>query len=217
MKSIKAIIGTKMLPILEQRSLRCLKTMRSSELRNLGKSYHVAASYHHFLETSSQPRRQLHFYHISRGSIDPRKGPLPRAENRSALATAPTSMSNLPSAGLLARAFHRVSAAGPTAIKAKPAQHMRYLSTSQSLSKWDGRQAEENTTRETDTNNIQQDAVREGKDDRAASDGSDGAHKSGATSEKDITGQNEKAKKEHPEAPRPVIGMNDERGGKGAN
>lgn len=36
---------------------------------------------------------------------------------------------------------------------------------------------------------------------------------SGATSEKDPGNQNEKAKRDHPEAPGPVIGMNDERGG----
>lgn len=55
------------------------------------------------------------------------------------------------------------------------------------------------------------------------SDASDGAHKdrasgagsSQATSEKDDQNHNKQAKKDHPEAPEPVIGMNDERGGKG--
>ena len=36
-----------------------------------------------------------------------------------------------------------------------------------------------------------------------------------ATSQKDQRNSNERAKKEHPEAPEPVIGMNEERGGKG--
>ena len=41
---------------------------------------------------------------------------------------------------------------------------------------------------------------------------SDGGH-SQATTEKDKGNQNAQAKKDHPEAPGPVIGMNDERGG----
>lgn len=41
---------------------------------------------------------------------------------------------------------------------------------------------------------------------------SDGVH-SQATTEKDKGGQNAQAKRDHPEAPGPVIGMNDERGG----
>lgn len=36
---------------------------------------------------------------------------------------------------------------------------------------------------------------------------------SSAASQKDPGNQNEKAKRDHPEAPGPVIGMNDERGG----
>lgn len=47
------------------------------------------------------------------------------------------------------------------------------------------------------------------------------AHNSGkeesssATSRKDQSNSNQRAKEDHPEAPGPVIGMNDERGGKG--
>lgn len=37
-----------------------------------------------------------------------------------------------------------------------------------------------------------------------------------ATEEKDSAGSVSKAKKEHPEAPDPAIGMQDERGGRGA-
>lgn len=44
---------------------------------------------------------------------------------------------------------------------------------------------------------------------RADGDGRD----SSAATEKDPGNQNEKAQKDHPEAPGPVIGMNDERGG----
>ena len=41
----------------------------------------------------------------------------------------------------------------------------------------------------------------------------DDQNASQATSEKDSGNQNEQAKKDHPEAPGPVIGMNSERGG----
>lgn len=58
-----------------------------------------------------------------------------------------------------------------------------------------------------ETNNVQHDAAKEGQAERASGDGS------AATSERDDTNQNAKAKKDHPEAPGPVIGMNDERGG----
>lgn len=118
-------------------------------------------------------------------------------------------MTALPNARLLAKAFHRTIPSAST-----PAT--RHLSTSSSLQAWTGRQPEDNTVRETDSNNVQQDAVRDGKADRASSDAADSGNKSGATSEKDVKNNNQKAKEENPEAPGPVIGMNDERGGKGA-
>jgi hypothetical protein len=70
--------------------------------------------------------------------------------------------------------------------------------------KWEGRKAEENTVRETDTNNIQQDASREGKKERAEGEGSRGTSEQAGDS-------NKKAKEEFPEAP-DTIGMQDERG-----
>lgn len=42
-----------------------------------------------------------------------------------------------------------------------------------------------------------------------------GGESSQAASEADQGNHNERAKKDHPEAPGPVIGMNDERGGSG--
>jgi len=107
----------------------------------------------------------------------------------------------LPNTRLLARAFHRVPAATATAT--------RTLSSSTPGKKWEGRQPEENIAREPDSNNVQIDASKEGKKERASGEGS------AATSEKDKGNQNEKAKEDHPEAPGPVLGMNDERGGKG--
>jgi hypothetical protein len=53
---------------------------------------------------------------------------------------------------------------------------------------------------------VQHDAVKEGKAERASGEGS------AASSEKGGEG-NKKAEKDMPEAPKPVIGMNDERGG----
>lgn len=59
----------------------------------------------------------------------------------------------------------------------------------------------------TDDHNVQADASNAGK----AAKESGG--KDDATSERDTHNSNEKAKKDHPEAPSPVVGMNDERGG----
>lgn len=74
-------------------------------------------------------------------------------------------------------------------------------------STWEGRQASEHVTNSNDELNIQSSASSSGQKSRANDSGHDSA-----TSEKDHGNQNEKAKKDHPEAPGPVIGMNDERG-----
>ena len=42
-----------------------------------------------------------------------------------------------------------------------------------------------------------------------------GKSRSQAATQKDEKNSGQRAKEEHPEAPEPVIGMNDERGGKG--
>ncbi|MCJ1230929.1 hypothetical protein MMC12_007603 [Toensbergia leucococca] len=79
-----------------------------------------------------------------------------------------------------------------------------------SAANWEGRQPEEHITNRKDELNVQASASKSGK--RARAEDSD---QSSATSSKDQGNQNEQAKKDHPEAPGPVIGMNDERGGKG--
>ncbi|RYN49951.1 hypothetical protein AA0118_g11212 [Alternaria tenuissima] len=61
-----------------------------------------------------------------------------------------------------------------------------------------------------DTHNVQESNAKAGLD--AQKEGS-GGH---ATEGKDSAGGKEKAKKEFPEAPDPAIGMQDERGGRGA-
>ncbi|KAG0652525.1 hypothetical protein D0Z07_0027 [Hyphodiscus hymeniophilus] len=70
---------------------------------------------------------------------------------------------------------------------------------------WEGRQADENPTREKDKHNVQHDAVKEGKDERAKGEGSVGTSEKGGDA-------NKKAERDNTEAPKPVIGMNDERG-----
>ena len=94
----------------------------------------------------------------------------------------------------MARAFHRV-----------PPTTARPLSTSSTKQKWEGRQPEENTTRHKDSHNVQQDASREGMEEKAKGTGG-----SRATTEKS-EGTHAKTKEEFPEAP-DTIGMQDERG-----
>jgi hypothetical protein len=114
----------------------------------------------------------------------------------------------LPNVRLMARAFHRVPVSVPVSVSVHAA---RRLSNSNPQLKWEGRQAEENTVREKDTHNAQIDASREGKEARANDKGDAGtSEKAGGASSEDL---NKKAEKDRPEAPQPVIGMNDERGG----
>lgn len=78
-------------------------------------------------------------------------------------------------------------------------------------SDWSGRQPQEHVSNRQDELNVQSGASQSGKRERATDD----ENASQGTTEKDSGNQNEQAKKDHPEAPGPVIGMNDERGGKG--
>ena len=79
---------------------------------------------------------------------------------------------------------------------------------SETGSKWHGRQAEEHVSNRKDELDVQSSAAQSGRRERASGD----EKQSQATTEKDSGNQNEQAKKDHPEAPGPVIGMNDERG-----
>ena len=58
--------------------------------------------------------------------------------------------------------------------------------------------------------NVHASASQQGKAERAS-----GSTSSQATSQRDVRDNNKRAKEEHPEAPEPVIGMNEERGRKG--
>ncbi|KAL8995885.1 MAG: hypothetical protein Q9188_006704 [Gyalolechia gomerana] len=75
---------------------------------------------------------------------------------------------------------------------------------------WDGRQPSEHVTNRKDELDVQSGASKSAARQRTQDDEHEG---SSAASQKDPGNQNEKAKRDHPEAPGPVIGMNDERGG----
>ena len=75
-------------------------------------------------------------------------------------------------------------------------------------SDWSGRQPQEHVSNRKDELDVQSGASQSGKRERAGGN----ENESQATTEKDSGNQNEQAKKDHPEAPGPVIGMNDERG-----
>jgi hypothetical protein len=81
---------------------------------------------------------------------------------------------------------------------------VRHLSGSSVNRKWEGRQPEENTAHEKDSNTVQHDASKEGKQERAKGEGSRGTSEQSGDA-------NKKAKEEFPEAP-DTIGMQDERG-----
>ncbi len=91
----------------------------------------------------------------------------------------------------------------PALLPRVPIPHPRNNGT------WSGRQPDEHVTNQDHELDVHSSASKSGGRQRAAGDGRD----SSAATEKDQGGQNEKAKKDHPEAPGPVIGMNDERGG----
>ncbi|KAI4242615.1 MAG: hypothetical protein L6R42_010964 [Xanthoria sp. 1 TBL-2021] len=77
---------------------------------------------------------------------------------------------------------------------------------------WSGRQPSEHVTNRNDELDVHSGASKSGARQRIEDNEHEG---SSATSERDPGNQNEKAQRDHPEAPGPVIGMNDERGGKG--
>lgn len=76
-------------------------------------------------------------------------------------------------------------------------------------SNWTGRHGDEHVHNRKDELDVQSGASQSGKRERASGD----ENQSQATSEGDKGNQNEQAKKDLPEAPDTVIGMNDERGG----
>ena len=74
---------------------------------------------------------------------------------------------------------------------------------SSNTNEWDGRHGDEHVLNRGDNLDVQSDASKSGKQQR-----SEDSHSDSATSGKDARNDNEQAKKDHPEAPGPVIGMN---------
>ncbi|MCJ1350825.1 MAG: hypothetical protein MMC33_000806 [Icmadophila ericetorum] len=77
---------------------------------------------------------------------------------------------------------------------------------------WIGSKSDKHVTNSGDELDIQSGASKSGKRERAQDPAGQG---SAAATEEDKGRNNKRAKKDNPEAPGPVIGMNDERGGKG--
>ena len=118
------------------------------------------------------------------------------------------------------RARSLVSArASNTAIKLRPSPRasLKPIILRSSYTDWRGTREEDhglNRVQKGDTADPQTDAMKGGQEERekaAQNRGNDNA-KSQATKEKDQSRSKEKIEKEFPEAPRPIIGMNDERG-----
>lgn len=93
-----------------------------------------------------------------------------------------------------------------TPLRTLSISHYRCYATG--TSDWAGRQKEEHVANRGDELDVQSGASQSGERERASND----ENQSQAATEKDKGNQNEQAKKDHPEAPGPVIGMNDERG-----
>lgn len=91
-----------------------------------------------------------------------------------------------------------------------PSIHHRTLSTTPRLLAWKGSSGEDHITNSKDELDVHSAGAKAGKRDRATDD-----KQSSAASEHDSRQDNKRAKEDHPEAPGPVIGMNDERGGVG--
>ena len=72
-----------------------------------------------------------------------------------------------------------------------------------STNDWDGRHGDEHVLNRNDELDVHSSASKSGKRERAEE-----SHSSSAATEKDTRNDNEQAKKDHPEAPGPVIGMN---------
>lgn len=97
----------------------------------------------------------------------------------------------------------------PTPLLRSPAlhhNHHRTLTTTPRAS--NGSDSSTHVTNKKDELDVHSAASKSGKRDRASDN-----TQSGAASERDARDDNKRAKEENPEAPGPVIGMNDERGG----
>jgi hypothetical protein len=78
---------------------------------------------------------------------------------------------------------------------------------------WKGSPPKDHVTEDGDKYNVQHDGSKLGRQERAEGGTGEGTSNATSIAEKDGQNSRSKTKKEHPEAPGPIIGMEDERGG----
>ena len=108
----------------------------------------------------------------------------------------------------LAAMLHQSQPLARSFLRSQASSRRAFSQTSQTL-QTEGQKPKDHVTDKPHELDVQSAASKSGKRDRLAD--TDGP--SQATSERDQGSNNERAKKDHPEAPGPVLGMNDERGG----
>ncbi|PQE25618.1 hypothetical protein CJF30_00000333 [Rutstroemia sp. NJR-2017a BBW] len=80
-------------------------------------------------------------------------------------------------------------------------------------SNWKGSPTKDHVTEDGDKYNVEHDGSKLGREERAEGGTGEGTSNATSIAEKDGLNSRSKAKKEHPKAPGPIIGMEDERGG----
>jgi len=88
--------------------------------------------------------------------------------------------------------------------------------TPQRTENWKGSPPKDHVTEDGDKYNVEHDGSKLGRQERAEGGTGEGTSNATSIAEKDGQNSRSKTKKEHPEAPGPIIGMEDERGGKGS-
>ncbi|KAL1885437.1 hypothetical protein Plec18167_000931 [Paecilomyces lecythidis] len=83
---------------------------------------------------------------------------------------------------------------------------------------WTGTSTEDhaiNRTKKKDITDPQMESTQSGQEERERNESIADSSKSSSTTERDVNKSSERAKKDHPHAPEPIIGVNDEKGEKG--
>ncbi|GAD99817.1 conserved hypothetical protein [Paecilomyces variotii No. 5] len=94
----------------------------------------------------------------------------------------------------------------------------RFKSDSKQTSGWTGTTTDDhaiNRTKKKDITDPQMESTQSGQGERERNESIADSSKSSSTTERDVNKSGERAKKEHPHAPEPIIGVNDEKGEKG--
>ena len=120
--------------------------------------------------------------------------------------TFPTEMPRLVSTSLLSTCRHLQSRPSIAARRLFASTQADDKGSQNSTPGWEGRHGDDHAVKR-DRHDVQGDASQEGM--KQHQEGKEGSQ---AISRKDEGSYNKKAEEEHPKAPKPVIGMNDERG-----